>query len=150
MSLDFRLVSEFVEIHRRPFELADPTLLDPTIANPLVIGEFLELDTAYKMGRGTANPSTIPSYCFFAERGRFETQAIQKGPMLYMGSYEADTKVMTATGLGVGDALEVADVSFGGQTRRGLVKATTGHVVGRVTRLPANNGGFLRYIRVEN
>lgn len=150
MSLDFRLVSEFVDIKRRPFELAVPTLLDPTSANPLVLGEFLELDVNYKMIRGAASPALVPSYCVFAEQGRFETQALGKVPMLYMGTYEAETKVMNATGLVVGDALEVANVTYGGQTRRGLVEFTTGLIAGRVTRLPANNGGFLRFIRVES
>jgi len=143
---NFRLVSEFQTIHRRPFELTDPTILVPTATNPLLDGEFLELDTAYKMARGSGNPAAVPSFCYFAERGRYEVQAIQKGPFLYLGAYEADTLIMDASSLAVGSKLEVGNVTVGGQVKRGLKLATTGLVVGYVTRLPANNKNFLRFI----
>jgi len=143
---NFRLVSEFQTIHRRPFELADPTILKPTATNPLLDGEFLELDTAYKMLRGAANPSAVPTFSYFAERGRYEVQAIQKGPFLYLGPYEADTLIMDATGLSVGSKLEVGNVTVGGLTKRGLKLLTTGLLVGYVTRLPANNKNFLRFV----
>jgi hypothetical protein len=148
MSLNFKLTSEFQTIGRRPFELAAPSILNPNDSNPIIDGEFLELNTAYKMARGAVNPAAVPSFCYFAERGRYETQAIGKGPFLYLGWYEADTKVMLGTGIGVGDALEVADVTIGGIIKRGLVKATTGLVIGYATRLPAYNNGWLRFIRV--
>lgn len=145
---NFKLVSEFQTIHRRPFELVDPTILNPTATLPLLDGEFLELDqTTYKMLRGSANPSAVPTFAYFAERGRYEVQAIQKGPFLYLGPYEADTLIMDATSLQVGSKLEVGNVTFGGGTRRGLKLATSGVVVGYVTRLPANNKNFLRFIR---
>jgi len=42
--------------------------------------------------------------------------------------------------------LEVTDITYGGETRRGLALAEgAGYIVGRVTRLPANNNGFLRF-----
>lgn len=143
---NFKLVSEFQTIHRRPFELTDPTILVPTATNPLLDGEFLELDTAYKMLRGSATPSAVPTFAYFAERGRYEVQAIQKGPFLFLGAYEADTLIMNSAGLSVGSKLEVSNVTIGGQVKRGLVLATTGLVVGYVTRLPANNKNFLRFI----
>jgi hypothetical protein len=146
--VNFKLVSEFQVIQRRPFELNDVTVLNPNSINPILDGEFLQLNTGYKMVRGAVNPSVIPSYCYFAERGRYETQAIGKGPFLYMGWYEADTKIMDAAGLGIGSNLEVADVSIGGANKRALKLATTGYVIGVVTRLPADNGGWLRFIRV--
>jgi hypothetical protein len=146
--VNFKLVSEFQVIQRRPFELADLTILNPNSANPILDGEFLRLNTSYKMYRDTVNPSVIPSYCYFAERGRYETQAIGKGPFLYMGWYEADTKIMDATGLGIGSYLEVDDVSIGGVNKRALKLQTTGYAVGVVTRLPADNGGWLRFIRI--
>jgi hypothetical protein len=149
MAVNFRLISEFQTIHRRPFELADPAILNPNNTSPLVEGEFLELNTTYQMARGAGNPSAVPTYCYFAEQGRYETQAIQKGPFLYMGSYEADTLIMDATALAVGSFLEVADVVIGTITRRALQLATTGHVIGRVTRLPANNNNFLRFMRTD-
>lgn len=149
MGPNFRLVSEFQTIHRRPFELATPALLNPNNANPLLDGEFLELTAAYRMERGTVNPAVVPSFAFAAERGRYETQAIGKGPFLYLGDYEADTLIMTATGITLGEQLEVADVTVGGVAgKRGLVQFTTGKVIGFATRLPVNNNGFLRFIRV--
>jgi hypothetical protein len=156
---NFRLVSEFQTIHRRPFELAAPATLKPTDVRPMVDGEFLQLDTAYKMARGGDNTittpptpdseGTVPAFAYFAERGRYETQAIQKGPFLYLGPYEADTMIMYGTGLSLGDKLSVFDIDIGGIVRRGLFKATAGgYVVGFVTRLPANNNNWLRFIRV--
>ena len=149
MAVNFRLISEFQTIHRRPFELAAPAVLDPTSVSPvpLVEGEFLELDASYKMARGAGAPATVPSYAYFAEQGRADTQAVQKGPFLYMGSYEADTLIMDATGLQMGDKLEASGVTIATLARRGLVEFTTGYVIGVVTRLPANNNGYLRFMR---
>ena len=144
MAIWAKLVSEFQSIQRRPFELGDPSILVPTHAQPLVEGEWMELNATYKMIRGAADPGAVPAFCYFAEQGRYETQAIQKGPFLYMGAYELDTKIMDAGGLAVNDALEVAPVSIGGIVRRALQKLTTGHEVARVTRLPNVNNGFLR------
>jgi hypothetical protein len=146
---NFKLVSEFQTIQRRPFELDDPTILNPTVTNPLLDGEFCELTaTTYKMARGSANPATAMSFAYFAERGRYEVQAIQKGPFLFLGPYEADTLIMDSGSLVVGSKLEVGNVTMGTVTKRGLKLATTGLVVGYVTRLPANNKNFLRFIRV--
>lgn len=148
MAQNFKLVSEFQTIHRRPFELATPAILKPTNANPLLDGEFLELDDTYKMARGAGAPATVPSFAYFAERGRYETQTIQKGPFLYMGGYEADTLIMDGGGLAVGDALEVNTVVISALNKRGLVAFTAGHIIGYVTRLPGSNNNYLRFIRV--
>lgn len=161
MALDFNLVSEFQTIQRRSFELADPEILNPTNVRPLVIGEWLQLDTAYKMVRGGNNDAVdadeagVPSYVYFAEQGRYEVQAVQKGPILYGGWFEADTKVMDAAAFNgitaVGQPLYVGDVDIAGVVRRGLVGITTpaaGTIIhGWVSRLPANNNGFLRFVR---
>jgi hypothetical protein len=153
---NFKLVSEFQTIHRRPFELADPSILNPNNANPLLDGEFLVHTAAYKMARGTgpATGEVVPSFAYFAERGRYEVQAIQKGPFLYLGDYEADTLIMDATGVTLGMALVAAEVTIATLAKRGLVRwpaVPVGgeKVVGYVTRLPANNKGFLRFIRVS-
>lgn len=161
MSLDFNLVSEFQTIQRRPFELAVPAILDPNNVRPLVIGEWLQLDSAYKMARGgddnatTDDEAIVPSYVYFAEQGRYEVQAIQKGPFLYGGWFEADTKIMDAAAHGaistIGQPVYVADVDVGGIVRRGLAGITTPAagtiVMGYVSRLPSNNNGFLRFVR---
>jgi hypothetical protein len=144
---NFKLVSEFQTIQRRPFALHDSAILDPLNANPLLDGEFLELNSSYAMVRGSATPAMVPSFAYFAERGRYEVQAIQKGPFLFLGPYEADTLIMTSTSLVVGSALEVSNVTYGALTRRGLVLHTSGVPVGYVTRLPTNNHNFLRFVR---
>lgn len=152
MMINFKLISEFMPLHRRSFEMVDPDILKPIPPGakvPLVDGEYVELN-GYKMERGTVNPAAVPSWVWAAEQGRYETQAIGKGPVLFGGWFEADTLIMDGTGLAIGDALEIADVTVGSYTRRGLQKATTGLVVGRVTRLPANNKNFLRYVRVDS
>jgi len=152
--LDFELVSEFTPITRRSFEVATVdangvTILNPNSANPLVLGEWLEL-SGNTMIRGSANPAAVPSYCCMGERGRTDMQAIGKAPFLWMGEYEADTLIMTATGITQGEGLEVANVTYGALTRRGLVQFTTGVIVARCTRVPANNNGYLRFMKVSN
>jgi hypothetical protein len=158
----FRLVSEFQTINRRSFPLVDRAVLDPNGVRPLIHGEFLELGSAAnkgKMARGgndtVSIPGTpddeaaVPSFCYFAEQGRYEVQAIDKGPFLYMHSYEADTKVMDGDGLSVGSPLAVYDIdALGGAiVRRGLALQSGGLITGYVTRLPADNNGWLRFIR---
>lgn len=144
---NFKLVSEFQTIQRRPFELAAPELLDPTNVNPLLDGEFLELNSTYKMARGTVNPALVPSFAYFAERGRYEVQAIQKGPFLFLGAYEADTLIFDPSGITtIGQKLEVNNVTIGPVTKRGLKIYSSGLVVGYVTRLPGDNKNFLRFI----
>jgi hypothetical protein len=159
----FRLVSEFQTINRRSFPFVDREVLNPNGVRPLIHGEFLQLSsgsTKGKMFRGgddtvstpgtPDNEATIPSYCYFAEQGRYEVQAIDKGPFLYMHSFEADTKVMDGDGLSIGSALTVWDIdALGGSiVRRGLAVRSSGYTIGYVTRLPADNNGWLRFIRV--
>jgi len=158
----FKLVTEFQTLTRRSFVQADPDILKPTNVRPLIDGEWLEIDSSYKMARGGDNVVTVagtpddeklvsPSFVYFAERGRYETQAIQKGPMIFAGGYEADTKVMDGDGLAVGDPLSVWDIDAMGDgvVRRGLAKASgaTAYIIGYATRLPADNNGFLRFVR---
>lgn len=141
------LVSELLPVQRRDFYLADSTLLDPNNANPVVDGEWLELDSNYKLARGSST-QVKPAWQLFAERGRYDTQAIGKAPVLFIGGYEAETSICDLTALSVGDPLMVADVTVSALTKRGLKKATasTGAnilVFGWVTRLPG--GGKVRY-----
>jgi hypothetical protein len=154
--ITFRLVTGFTDIQRRSFDLADPEILKATNVRPVAGGEWFQFDSAYKMARGGDNtavagtPSdeaTVPSYPMFAEGpGRTDMQSIGKGTFLFLNDFEADTKIMDAAGLALGDALSVWDVDIGdGICRRGLAKASSGKVVGYVTRLPANNNGWLRF-----
>ena len=142
------LISPVLPVDRRDFYLTDPTILNPNNANPLLDGEWLELDSDYKAKRGSASPSATVSYQVFAERGRYDTQAIGKVPLLFIGAYEAETSVYTSTGLAVNNYLVVDDVTVGGQTKRGLVKIPAGAgeylVVGVVTRVLT---GKIRYVK---
>jgi len=132
------LISEVLPIQRRDFYLADTGLLNPNNANPILDGEWLQLDSSYKLARGSGTQA-VPAWQVFAERGRYDTQAIGKAPVLFIGGYEAETSICDVTGCAVGDALVVADVTVGGLTKRGLdkISASTGIylVFAYVTRL---------------
>lgn len=151
MPVTFKLTSEFQTLHRRSFTFADPSILRPaTSANPLIMGEWLDLTSAYAMQRGAGDLS-VPSWPYYAEEGRYEVQAIEKGPFLYMGQFEADTMVFDGAAVStIGQPLFVGDVTYGSLTRKGLkgIAAPTTEVpIGFVTRLPASNNGWLRFIR---
>src|SRR5512136_1874683 len=98
MRPNFELVTELQTLTRRDFPLADPTLLQPIGVNPLVDGEFLELDVNYKLARvgniaqvgATKESATRLVFPVHTERGRYDTQAIGKTNVLYLGSYEAE------------------------------------------------------------
>jgi len=140
------LVSEVLPVIRRDFALASPGLLDPMNNNPLLDGEWMQLDSSYKLARG-ANEQVPNAFQVFAERGRYDTQAAQKTTVLYMGYYEAETSICDVTGAAVGDKLMVVDVSIGGVNKRALKKVSGNgqHMIfGHVTRLVGTTK--LRYI----
>lgn len=169
--VNFEPVSDILPVQRRDFALADKTLSDPLNAVALVDGEWMTLDSSAKLVRG-ADIATLATAgagghgvvrCFplFAERGRYDVRAMaeMKMPILWRGDYEFDTRVFDASAVstGVGAAittmmqpLKVGTVLIGTRNYCGLI----GHggstdpdpVVGYVTRLPASNGGKLRFI----
>jgi len=160
-------VSDVLPITRRDFPLADPTLSDPLNAVALVDGEWMTLDANYKLIRAAAigTPgarATLRSFPLFAERGRYDVraQADKKMPILFLGSYEFDTRVFdSSVALGSGAAitavlqpLKVATITVvsAGRNFVGLVghggSADTDPIVGYVTRLPSANGGKLRFM----
>ena len=155
---NFQLVTELQTLTRRDFTLADSSLLAPLNANPLVDGEFLELNSSYQLQRASAgtggthegsNPLVFPVH---TERGRYDTQAIGKTSVLMLGMYEAETKVITGIGgLNIGDALTVQDITYMGATKRGLAKKVASSavvVVGYVSRLPGD--GKVRFVHFAN
>jgi len=145
MNIHFELVTDLQGLIRRDFYLADKTLANPNATNPLIDGEFVNLDTAYKLVRGA--DGTI-GFAVFMERGRFDVQALGKTTVLFLGGYEADTRVFTSAGLTLGGKLQLsASVTVDGKTKSGLANYSAGEVLGYVTRLPANNGGKLRFLR---
>lgn len=158
--VNFEPVSDLFLTQRRDYPLADPTLANPLNAAALVDGEWVKLDTAGKLLRAATfasvgDPATAPSTPLWSERGRSDTQSVRKHTTLVGGWYEADTRIFDAAAtIGgaaaittVGQALKVATVTIGARNYCGLVGAlnTDPYIVGYVTKLPANNGGKLRF-----
>ncbi len=147
----FVLKTPVLPVERRDLNLKDPTLLDPANANPLIMGEFLEFSsTAGATKQAIRASGSYLCWSFFAEKGRSDTQALGKAPVLYMGHYEADTLIFKATGLTHACKLMVDDVTYLTKTLSGLAIHGGGseEVVGRVIRLPANNGSKLRFMQL--
>jgi len=145
MATNFDLVTEVQSLIRRDFAMADKTLLNPNNANPLIDGEFVELNSAYQLVRAGNGKS---AFAVFAERGRFDVQSLGKVPVLFANTYEADTRVFTSAGLILGGNLQTSNaVTVDSQTKSGLAVWASGSIMGFVTKLPANNGGRLRFIQ---
>lgn len=171
--INFEPVSDILATQRRNFPLADPTLADPFSSTPLVDGEWLTLDANYKLVRASdvavnGNPSAASLvFPHWNESGRSDmlANAARSTTVIYLGDYEVDTRIYDATvsiGSGavisaVGQPLKVATITLAlaaGGTR--LFTGLVGHgghgtddapIVGYVTRLPANNGTKLRFVR---
>lgn len=150
----FNLVTELQTLLRRDFPAATDSDLSPLSARPLVEGEWLEIDTNYKLVRGTGEGVSMNTFVVHTERGRYDTQAIRKINVLMLGMYEADTQIVDTTGpLALGDALTVQDVTIGGIVRRGLKKAgaTAGRVVvGYVSKLYSSGPTQVRFVHMAN
>jgi hypothetical protein len=141
MKPNFELITELQTLTRRDFALADSALLAPVGSNPLVDGEFLEIDGSYKLIRGSAAEGTsMLVYPVHTERGRYDTQAIGKVNVLMLGQYEAETYVIDPTSLTLGAALTINTLGAPAgafQNKRGLALKTGANVVvvGYVSRL---------------
>jgi hypothetical protein len=165
--VNFEPLSDILQVHRRDYPLADKTLADPSNADALIDGEWLTLNTSKQLVRAASkaaagNAATARSFPLFAEKGRYDTQAMadRKMPVLFMGQYECDTRVYDAAatvGNGVAitamlQPLKVASVDIGGTVYLGLVGhggigTDTDPIVGYVTGLPAASNGYkLRFI----
>lgn len=136
------LISEVLPIQRRDFSVANTALLNPNNANPIVDGEWLQLDSSYKLLRGTGTQA-VPAWQVWSERGRYDTQAIGKLTTLFIGGYEAETTICDVTSVTVGASLVIADVTVGGLVKRGLdlISAVAGPymVFAYATRLVGTN-----------
>lgn len=165
--VNFEPVTDILPVHRRDFPLADPTLAQPLNSLALVDGEWMAITSTYKIVRaadvtvlgtaGAAGRATVKSFPLWAERGRYDVQAIAgtKMPVLFRGEYEFDTRIFDATAIAGGGAamtgimqpLKVATIVLGGRNYCGLVghggAADTDPVIGHITRLPSGNGGKL-------
>lgn len=101
----FQLITPYLNLEVRDFELdftgnhmpgsVLPTDYleddDATATHPILDGEFLTLTDAGKAVRPADGVVTLPSFPVYAERGRSELMAINKVPLIYMGSFEAET-----------------------------------------------------------
>lgn len=163
--INFEPVSDILPVQRRDFPLADPTLADPLNSVALVDGEWLTINSSYQVLRASTiaivgNLATLRSFPLFMERGRYDVQAMaeRKTMVLWRGDYEFDTRIFdAAVALGAGAAitfvlqpLKVATITIGARNFTGLVghggAGDSNPIVGYVTRLPASNGGKLRFI----
>lgn len=145
----FRLITPLSMVHREDFPLTDEGLFDPTNANPLMMGEWLEFTSGSsekKMARATN--ATVPTFACFGEKGRTDMQAAKKAPLLYMGPYIAESKIIDPAGSWThGCKLKAATVVYESLNRAGLKVDDGKFVVGYCLRTPTNNGGWLRFIR---
>jgi hypothetical protein len=141
----FKLVTEVLSIIRRDFEVSSPNFIDPEHADVILMGEYVELDAAYKLIRGTGGDS--PQFPVFVEKGRSDIQAIRMLTTLFLCSFEADTLIFEgAPALGAKLEIDPA-VLYLGKTVSGLKTWGAGWTAGYVTRTAATNNNFLRFIR---
>jgi|GEM_PF-1544261 len=159
---NFRPVRDILPLERLSAPVADPTLTDPSNAAALIDGEWMTLDANYKLVRAcdvatAGNEASLPSFPLWTESGRFDVQATAERlvTVIWMGAWEFETLIFDAAAdIGLGDPIttrlqlvKVASITISGKIYSGLVGATssdTNPTVGRVTRLPADNGGWLR------
>ena len=147
----FEIVSptDWSRLARPGMQVADKDLLNPMVASPkvpLMDGEFLSENSEYKLVRAT--DQLAPAYALIEWNGAYETQASGKVATLRGGTYEADTIVFDGASLVLHSPLMHGDVTVGGLTRRGLLLRTASNLIlGYVTKLPASNGGRLRFLQ---
>lgn len=150
----FRLLTPVAMVERHDFVVSDRKLLefDSLAPVPLLMGEWCTLDGTYKLDRA-ANPGVPPGpWALFAELGRSDTQGIAEGkaPVLFQGTYWAETKIFAGAPV-LGAKLEVAQVAYpAGVNRSGLQTHAAGAnpVIGYVTKVAADNGGWLQFQQV--
>lgn len=136
---------------RKPLEVANLGLLNPTGTSPvpLIDGEIVQMDASYKWARGT--DATKPGFFCIEDRGDYGVQASRKLSAILGPTFEADTVVFDDVGIvTLGMALMAGAVNnalSGSVARWGLIPAGVGITLGYVTRLPASNGGRLRFIQ---
>lgn len=156
------IISGLEYVDRRDYYLTIPDILSPLYTGtggPLVEGEWLVLGTDQKLRRNVTGSAPheetfVNTFMVWAENGRFDTQAIQKVPVIRWDQFEAVTYVVDTTGLVEGDRLVVKDITFDGIAgRRGLAKATGtgshiifGHFIKTVTE---NNRTGIQFFRVQ-
>ena len=150
MNVNLEIVSDVQDIGRRDFTLANKQDVNPTNPACVIDGEFMSLNIDYQITRSLAG---VLGFAVWAEKGRFDVQAIGKLTLLMYKPYEADTRVFLSGGtLALGGPLSISNVvdihDGAGAIRSGLAGTTASQlVIGYVTRMPTNNGGRLRFLK---
>lgn len=87
----WKVVSPIQSQERLVWSVADATLLQPSNANPLVMGELLQLDAAGKLIRATDD--TKFSWLLIDSAGRSDVQAISSVSVVGLNAMLMDTLV---------------------------------------------------------
>jgi hypothetical protein len=146
------LITPVNDVFRRDVELVDPTLLDPNEADSIIQGEWLKYDGS--AGKAIRHSTTTERGAMqvFTPKGDLSGQAIGKTAVLQLHEYEAETTVFedSLPGGVMGAPLTVGTITLDtvGGVHSGLKVAAGGDIVyGVITRLPADNGGKLRFMK---
>jgi len=136
-------------IQRKDFSPFDRTLLQPTHANPILMGEFIHQRTATPKKIERADGTKL-SFAVWAEMGRSDVQVLRKIPTLFIGHYLADTLIFDAVAPpALGADLMVDTVTYDSKSVSGLkTHAGVVPVVGKVFQTAASNGNMLQFMQL--
>lgn len=146
----WKVVTPIQSQDRLVWPVADPELLKPSNANPLVMGELLQRDSAGKLIRATAD--TVFSWCLIDSAGRSDVQAISSVTVIGINAMLFDTLVFdNAAPPALGAKLMQATVTNAAASltnKSGFKTHAAGgeQVMGHVIEIAANNGGYLRVL----
>jgi len=145
-----RLITAHSELVRLTERLTDPLLMQPSNANPLFQGEWLQF---YANGTLIRGDGSGQHFLLLDETGRSDAQAIGSVSVGF-GNFIVDTVIFTSAAAPALHArLEVATVTNAAVTgcanKSGLQTHAAGAKlgVGRVLKTAANNNGYLRVFR---
>ena len=147
-----KLLTTLDEIGRESIPFDNKNLVDPSFANTAVDGEWFQINEDRELVRfvndvahvdaGAENAGLVKSYLLIEQVGTTDKQASGKGTVTLYHQFLAKSKIYAAAGLFVGCQLEVHDMAYDGQTRRGLRLLATADAVAvaTLTNYDATNG----------
>jgi hypothetical protein len=140
------------DVFRRDVEVLVEDLVDPNDPTALQQGEWVIYDatTPNKVTRVTGAVATDRGAMqVFSQKGDLAAQALKKVAVLQLHEYEADTTIFedNLPGALIGAPLTVDLVTVDGVANVSALRVAGGGdlVFGHITRLPADNGGKLRF-----
>jgi hypothetical protein len=147
-----KLVTPINDVHRRDYTLADTTLLDPTEADSLHHGEWMQMNSSAKLARpGSLAEEVKNAYMVFTPKGSYDAQALAKVAVIFSREFEVDTDMFDGGDtFTIGDnvGLTLYDVLGDGVSRMVFTNTLTAdgshYVYGQVTLDPDNNSDMLR------